>query len=219
MKAGWFFCNSEYDSVTMELKPRWPVGATPAQISQFEYVLYDVRRLDAGPAPSDHVHQVMGTVAFVNDVLSDGHYHYIQHYGNSWHQVTVDATHHVHPFQSGGIGDIRFLPGFFCMFIWCANDALFDGLAASSGWYLIGESAVSFDAGENMWMFGDIDNTPYTQGEIDVWRTRFNVALGRNLPVEVVNPRILVSWFCPMTAPNMYDWWRESLFRPTSKPQ
>jgi hypothetical protein len=214
MKAGWFFCFSEYDPITMVLEPEWPSGFDPSSLG---YVLYDVRRLDSDTAPADHVHQVMGTIAFVNDDLSpDSHYHYVQYFGGSWQQVQMNGgVAHTHPFQTGGVDDVRFLPDYFCIFLY-GPDADFDTLVADNKWYLIGESDVTFDAVDNVWFFGDIDNTAFTGPEFTAWQTQFRVALGREMPVEITNPRRLVSWFCPMTAPNMYDWWNESLFRLTS---
>lgn len=213
MKAGWFFCFSDYNPVDMTLQPLWPGGFTPTTL---EFVLYDVRRLDKAVAPYNHVHQVMGTIAFVNDAEGDGHYHYVQYYGSGWHQVTVGATSHDHPFQVGGVNDVRFLPDYFVMFI-SAEDVEFDTLVNDSQWYLIGETSVTFNAQNNEYEFGDVDNTAFTQQEFDDWVIRFNAALGRQMPIEITNPLRLVSWFCPMSAPNMYDWWSEALFRPTSR--
>lgn len=212
MKAGWFFCFADYNAVTMELSPQWPVGFSPTSLA---YVLYDIRRLDKAVAPNDHVHQVMGTIGFVNDDVGDGHYHYVQFFGSNWQQVTVGAASHDHPFSVGGIGNIRFLPDFFVIFL-SAEDAEFNTLVNDNQWYLIGETSVVLS--NNTYIFGDVDSTAFSQQEFDDWADRLTIALGRNMPVEITNPRRLVSWFCPMTAPNMYDWWSESLFRPTSRP-
>ena len=211
MKAGWFFCFSDYNPSTMVLQPLWPDGFSPTSL---EYVLYDIRRLEELAVPNDHVHQVMGTIAFVNDEVGDGHYHYVQYFGSNWQQVTIGASEHDHPFTVGGVSNVRFIPDYFVMFL-SADDAEFDLLATDSQWYLIGETEVTLS--EGVYSFGEIDNTAFSGQEITQWQNRFRIALGRDMPAEITNPRRLVSWFCPMAAPNMYDWWNESMFRPTTR--
>lgn len=212
MRAGWFFCFTVYNPEMMELLPEWPAGFDRSTVA---LTVYDVRRLDSDAAPADHVHQVMGTLAFQNDGLGDGHYHYVQHFGGAWHQVTEGPSHHEHPFLAGGVDDVRFLPDFFIGFLSC-EDAAFAELDASNRWFLIGEAEVT-EGEEGGWVFGDIDNTLFTTQEKNAWTARFAQALGRRMPDVITNPRRLVSWFCPMAAPNMYDWWWEGSFRPTSR--
>ena len=214
MRAGWFFCKTSYDPITMDLTPDWPAGFTPTTL---RVKPYDIRVLRALPAPFDHVHFVQGTEGRINDELraTDPHEHDIQYYAGAWRQFTRYGIEHDHTYLIGGVDDVRFLPDYFLLWI-DGDDAEIDILATAPAWAICAEAEVT-EPEPGIYLFGALDTTPWDAPTRTLWETRYRVAFGLDIPPQITNGDRLVSWFAPMCAPNMYDWWTETLFRPAGR--
>jgi len=169
-KAGWCFVRAG---------PLWPNdgdGLLRAVIP------LDINVLQAGPAPYDHTHTLLGGFGLPSNNAPVGyelHWHELIEHGAFRQMVTHGAPDHDH-------ADARL---WHLAFVYC-TDAYAALLVASNDTHIAAECPIDEETGE----IGDPDETPWSAGERTTWEGRMSAVLGLGLPAVVDRPNRLVLW-------------------------
>ena len=144
---------------------------------------------------ASHRHLMLGGFAIADDNLigevGEGHTHIIGNLNGSWSQITRGATPHTHPLPVDEVSG-SLLPDYYMLFVVC-SDADMVAIAAHPGCYPIVEADITqLDDGLQI---GDLVTTPWTPGEVTLWRARCLNVLGFSLPAEVDRGKRLVAVF------------------------
>ena len=169
MKAGWVFVRAG---------PQWPNGGNELLRST---IPLDINVLQAGPAPYDHTHTLLGGFGLPSNNAPAGyelHWHELIEQGAFRQMVTHGAPAHDHEAALA----------WHLAFVLC-TDAYAALLAASNDTHIAAECPINEDG-----TIGDLDETPWTAGERTTWEGRMSAVLGLGLPAVVDRPNRLVLW-------------------------
>jgi hypothetical protein len=183
MKAGWLFSKNAGNGSSTENANRPSLDAvsgrwtSPGDIIKF-----------TGPiGPNDHQHLLVGGIGLPDDNLGDGHRHYFVKTAGGWQQVTVGAPDHTHDYNQAANGDP--IPDWYMLF-WSGSNADALALAADPDNYIIVQAAIDEEGN-----IGELDNTPWTAGELTLWQNRTINVLSIELPAEIDRGSRLVKLF------------------------
>ncbi|MBU0846604.1 hypothetical protein KKH23_05390 [Patescibacteria group bacterium] len=167
-KAGWVFVRAG---------PLWPDGGNGLLRST---IPLDINVLQAGPAPYDHSHVLLGGFGLPSNNAPAGYelyWHELIEQGAFRQMVTHGAPNHDHEAALA----------WHLAFAYC-TDAYAAVLEASNDTHI---AAVCPIVGG---VIGDPDATPWTAGERTTWEARISTVLGLDLPAVVDRPARLVAW-------------------------
>jgi len=177
MKAFW--CVRPVVENSGELSPSFPAGF----VSSYQ-VCGDIRVFGNDPAPADHRHAQINTLA-----VHDTHYHQIfwndgqDGWYQEWFGTDPGAVKHSH--------DISIYPSNFLVFVLC-SDAMYSLFMSEVGEGLvIGHADVTAEDGQAS--IGEIDNTAWDGPTRTAWENRVD-NFGIDLPVVVTNSRRFARW-------------------------
>jgi len=188
MKAFWMFIKNTNDG-TGDNEPAWPAGVKGQSVTPGDLI-----RLTGPTGPNAHRHLLVGGIALPDDNIvgiGAGHRHYLVKFGVGWQQITVGATNHAHTLPEDASGNL--MPEYFLTF-WAGSNADAATIAASPDCFPICEAVIGQDAEGNP-EFEELDNTPWTAGELATWQARTLNLLGVTLPAEVDRGKRLVLLF------------------------
>ena len=167
-KAGWVF---------VKAGPMWPNGGN--ELLRCTIPL-DINVLQAGPAPYDHTHTLLGGFGLPSNnapAAYELHWHELIQHGAYRQMVTHGAP--VHDHETALVWHLAF--------VYC-TDGYAAVLEASNDTHIAAVCPIVGGA------IGDPDATPWTVGERTTWEARIGAVLGLDLPAVVDRPARLVAW-------------------------
>jgi hypothetical protein len=173
MKAFWAIAAAINDGISW--RPNLPALPSVTVVSPL-----DINRLQAGPAPADHAHLIVGNVALMSDQAGGGHEHLIGPGGAQVLRGTALA--HSHPDPGA--------PDFFLCFVRC-SDADYATLIAAPNNVKPLAFATTTNNPDGSVTLGGLDSTPWDNAsptdflQRTFWAARALNLLGITLPAAI----------------------------------
>ena len=190
-KAFWFFSRNTNDGSQTVNSPSLP------EITDTDFrivVPCDIYKLGE---IANHEHLLIGGFALQNDELGDGHTHLCARLGEDYTQITRGATPHTHPLITDPLGNL--VQSWFLCFCKC-SDAIALQIAAHPDCYPVVAATIDQDGG-----IGELDNEPWSAGDLATWQTRCLNLLGFALPPQIDRGKRLVQLFVNCLATRQAD--------------